>query len=361
MIYYHHYLKYNNNVMRIGIIGLGKVGHLIGSYLSLSHEVIGLDIKKISASFKVATDYKELKDVDLAFIAVPTPYNDEIKSLDTSIVLDVIKKLLEINNHVTIFIKSTMPVFGTRNIIQKVNYHNIFYTPEFFKENDDVDSINHLSRLVFGYENKDERKEELYYSLFKNVKEHFSMVLEEAEAVKLFSNTYLAYRINFFNEIDAFAYDNALNAKTIIKAMSKDPRIGDFYNTPSFGYAGKCLPKDVKATGEMCKNYPNDVMYEIDRANKNRIDSFYHLLLTVSSAFNNPVIGFDTYIDEASSSPLKDIILRLKEKNIPMVMVSSNNHNPFDIKFVNSKEELEKNANIIVDVINARIKTKFDL
>lgn len=343
--------------MKIAVIGVGKVGSLIAEYLKDKVEIILFDIRNDNSSF--TSNYEDLKDVDVAFVAVPTPYKEEIKSLDDSIVNEVIKNLLNINKKVIIYIKSTLPVGGTSKIIKNNNYQNIFYTPEFFKQNDDIFCFKDMPRLIFGSSYEAKEAEELYFSLFKDVKYKCSMSLEEAEAVKLFSNAYLAYRINYFNEISEFASLNNLDDLKIIEAISLDPRIGNLYNKPSYGYAGKCLPKDVKALGELCKDIEGDVIFNINQSNEKRIKKYFLKIKEMADKFDNPIIGFSGLVKENDATPLVDIILLLLKEGCYQLFMPKENGEDINevikgIEFI-SKEKLYQVSHIIVDVSNNHI------
>ena len=327
--------------MKIGVIGLGKVGGLISLYLSRKHEVVGVDKND---------DYNTLKDVSALFVAVPTPFNSYLNTLDTSIVKEVISLFLNVNKKAFIFIKSTMPVGATRKIKEELKYERIFYTPEFIRNYDNVDSLDDIDRSIIGLD-EDDVASDVYFSLFQGSRVNLTMSLEEAEAVKLFSNAYLAYRINFFNEISEFSNANNLISENIIEGVSLDSRIGNHYNKPSFGYAGKCLPKDVKALAALCKDIPTDVINKIDEVNELRIESYYQEIMKYVAKGEHPVVGFNNYVD--SNNALLLLIEKLRKNNIQMVMYIEPNstvEDTYGIEVINNLKTFYQIANVVVDL-----------
>lgn len=340
--------------MKIGIIGYGRVGRIIGHYLSFHHEIIPLDNNPHINIEGVTTSYDDLKDVEIAFIAVPTPYDENKHTLDISVVKEVTSSLLSVNNHVLIYIKSTMPIGGTRKIINSLNYHNIFYTPEFFKENSNIGTfLDDASRLIFSSIDDNKEAGEIYFSLFDKQKNRFTLKLEEAEMAKLFSNAYLAYRINFFNEVSEVAKENGLDDSNVIKAISFDPRIGDYYNRPSLGYAGKCLPKDVKALRGYTEGRTSDIVSRIDEANEERLDSLYESLLSILNKFDKPVVGIIGEECDYLLSPFYKVLRRLKEEHdIKMIVYNYYRSNFISLgtSICSSLDELKERSTIIIDI-----------
>ena len=215
--------------MRIGIVGVGNVGHALGDYLAQEHKIIGIDDLDIQASFPVYKDYSNLAICDAVFICLPTSFNEETNTLDASLIENCVRELLKYNMFAPIYIKSTVNIGFTRKLANELRIDRLYYTPEFLRQSSAFEDISHPDRLVIGAMNQDDDNIVSLLSLF-NCNNHFVMSYEEAEAVKLFSNTYLATRIAFFNELDTYSEINGLDSNKIIKAVSADKRIGDYYN-----------------------------------------------------------------------------------------------------------------------------------
>lgn len=328
--------------MRISIVGVGNVGKALGEYLSTNHEVSGVDIKDIHTSFKVDRDYSSIKDAELIFIALPTSFNEDNKSLDTTSVANGVKEVMKINKDAPIFIKSTVNIGFTRKLIKEVNKDNIYYTPEFLRQSHALEDITHPDRLVIGTLKHDQNID-LYFSLF-NSEKNFEMSLEEAEATKLFANTYLATRIAFFNELDSYCEINELDSSKIIKAVSSDKRIGDYYNKPSYGYGGYCLPKDTKELAKLY-NVPQKIIEATVLANDVRKDHIVSQVLAKLEGEDEPLVGI--YGLPKKYSPLEDIIAKLKAKNVPLIIYSQDEN----VKEYNSVEVTNNFARIVVDSV----------
>lgn len=334
--------------MKIAVAGTGYVGLSIACLLAQKNEVIALDVIKekvdmINAGkspirdkeiedflankkldLKATLDYKEaFEGAKFIIISTPTNYNDETKYFDTSSVEDIIEKVISMNLDTTMVIKSTIPVGYVESIKKKYGITNIMFSPEFLREGKALYDNLYPSRIIVG--EKSERAIE-FANLLKDgaLKENVEtkyMNSTEAEAVKLFANTYLALRVSYFNELDTYAEIKGLNTKDIIEGVCLDPRIGTHYNNPSFGYGGYCLPKDTKQLLANFDDVPQNLIRAIVRSNETRKKHIADMVMKKSPK----VVGIYRLTMKADSdnfrfSAIQGVISRLKEKNTKIII-----------------------------------------
>lgn len=369
---------------KITVVGAGYVGMSLSVLLAQSHHVTLFDIdpEKVRLVSNNQSTVQDLEidsflanqsldlsatqnmddafiDKDFIVIATPTNYDEEQSSFDTSSVELTIKNISMINNSVTIIIKSTVPVGFTEKISSKYTNNRIIFSPEFLREGKALHDNIYPSRIILGGECQQSHIfADLLNSCSKSSKvQTLFMHSNEAEAVKLFANTFLALRVAYFNELDSFALSKGLNALNIIQGVSLDPRIGDFYNNPSFGFGGYCLPKDSKQLLANFDDVPQNLIQAIISSNKTRKDFIADSILS----FKPMVVGiFRLIMKEGSDnyrfSSIQGVMKRIKAKGVKVIVYEPSLKTPYflNAEVISSLEEFKKLSTLIIANRNSK-------
>ena len=366
--------------MKIAVAGTGYVGLSLATLLSQKNDVIALDVipekvekinKRISPindeyiekyfkekdlKLRATLDYKEaLEGARFVIISTPTNYDEEKNFFDTSLVEDIIQKVKEVcnPNETMMVVKSTIPVGFIENMKKKYQIDNIFFSPEFLREGKALYDNLYPSRIIVG--DKGERGLE-FANLLKECSLKEDVVVKfmnstEAEAVKLFANTYLALRVSFFNELDTYAETKGLNTKDIIEGVCLDPRIGNHYNNPSFGYGGYCLPKDTKQLKANYKDVPENLISAIVASNSTRKDHIANMIISKKPK----IVGIyrltmKSGSDNFRSSAIQGVMKRIKAKGIEVVVFEPTIKEKefFNSKVIEDLEEFKRISDVII-------------
>lgn len=371
--------------MKIAIAGTGYVGLSLATLLSQKYDVVALDVipekvekinnrispikdddierffKEKELNLKATLNYKEaLKGAKFVIISTPTNYDDVTDFFDTSLVEDIIKKVIEVCDplQTTMVVKSTIPVGFIESIKKKYNINNIMFSPEFLREGKALYDNLYPSRIIIGEVSK--RAEE-FASLLSEcaIKKDITikyMNSTEAEAVKLFANTYLALRVSYFNELDTYAEVKCLNTQDIIEGVCLDPRIGNHYNNPSFGYGGYCLPKDTKQLLANYKNVPQNMIEAIVKSNETRKTHIADMILSKGPKLVGVYrLTMKTGSDNFRASAIQSVMEKIRAKGVEVQI-----YEPTLKENIFEGYKVENDLNVFKNTSDVVIANRFD-
>ena len=364
--------------MKIAIAGTGYVGLSIATLLAQHNEVVALDIiqekvdminnhispikdkeieeflKNKKLNLRATMDYKEaFKDADFIVISTPTNYDDEKNFFDTSSVEDIIQKVISMKIDTTMVVKSTIPVGFIESVKRKYAIDNIMFSPEFLREGKALYDNLYPSRIIVGEKSK---RAKVFANLLKDSCLKNDVIIKymdstEAEAVKLFANTFLALRVAYFNELDTYAELKGLNTKDIIDGVCLDPRIGNHYNNPSFGFGGYCLPKDSKQLKANYKDVPENIISAIVEANRTRKDHISNMILSKKPKMVGVYrLTMKSGSDNYRASAIQGVMKRVKAQGIEVVVYEPTLKEDkfFNSRVIKDLEEFKTISDVII-------------